>query len=530
MQLLVSMIPILVPVILLGVFNMSAVKGMSISAILIIISSIFVWSVPANAIGASMLQGIHKTLPIAWILFGALMLLRALEYTGSIERINIGFTNLTQDMRLQAILVAFLFGSLIEGVSGFGTPAMVTAPLLITLGFKPLSAVVLALVSDSTAVSFGAVGTPITVGLSNATANAAELNAVSHQVVTLELISGTFVPMLLMMLLVVFLPNQYTSNKMKSALEVAPWTLMIGLVYSVTAFFTQTFIGYELTSVVTPIVVLVFAMATIKFNILLPKNTKQNPWIQYPRSTEEAELKSDMSLFMAWLPYVLVVSLLVLPKLFAPINTLLNSAIDLSVNNILGFKGISSDWLILASPGTVLLLVSIVTLLMHKKSPIAFQSEVKDIAISMKSTLSALVVTLIMVQVFTNTNFNTANLVSMPNYLASFMATHLNNVWLMIAPVLGAVGSFVTGSATVSTLTFSSIQANVATDAGLDKAMVLAAQVIGGAIGNMICIHNIVSVNGVVGFSGQEGQVLRKTAIPAVIYIVLLIISIYIFL
>lgn len=159
MTILISILPIVLPVLFLGILNMPAVKGMSISALVVTLAAFFYWGMPANAIGASILQGIHKSLPIAWILLGAMLLLRVLQHTGAIDRINLGFMNLTQDMRLQAVMIAFLFGSLIEGVSGFGTPAMVTGPLLIALGFKPLSAVFLALVSDSTAVSFGAVGT-----------------------------------------------------------------------------------------------------------------------------------------------------------------------------------------------------------------------------------------------------------------------------------------------------------------------------------------------------------------------------------
>ncbi|CAM2868509.1 L-lactate permease [Fructilactobacillus fructivorans] len=527
MELLVSMFPILIPIILLGFLNMPALKGMSVTAILVILASLFIWKMPLKALAASAIQGFHKSLTIAWILLGALLLLRALEYTGSVDRINAGFTKLTTDMRLQTILIVFLFGSLIEGVSGFGAPAMVTAPLLIALGFKPLSSIVLALVADSTAASFGAVGTPLTVGLSN-TVGTAETGKVGLKIANLELISGTLVPLILIVMLVFLLPNQHTQNRLKSVLQVTPWCIAIGLVYSISNIGSQLLLGYELTSVISPIIALVIAILSIKFNILLPKDVKKNPWKQSPKITIK-EPKTNISLVRAWMPYVLVVVLLVIPKLIRPIHDWLNTHVNLSLTNILGFKAIDSSWLLLASPGTVLLIVALLTVLLREESFRSFSREAWGVVKSMKTTILTLIVTLIMVQVFTNTSFNGANLDSMPGYLASFMATHLHGVWLAIAPILGAVGSFVTGSTTVSTLTFSSVQADVAIDAGLDKYLILAGQVIGAAVGNMICVYNIVSVSGVVGLKGEEGKVMRKTAIPAVAYLFFLIISIFVF-
>ena len=524
MTILISILPIVLPVLFLGILNMPAVKGMSISALVVTLAAFFYWGMPANAIGASILQGIHKSLPIAWILLGAMLLLRVLQHTGAIDRINLGFMNLTQDMRLQAVMIAFLFGSLIEGVSGFGTPAMVTGPLLIALGFKPLSAVFLALVSDSTAVSFGAVGTPLTVGLSN-TIPADELGLVATQVTQIELFVGTFLPLILIGMLIMVLPNQYKTNRVKSLLEVTPWLLLIGLTYTGSSYMVVNCIGYEMASIIAPLVTIAISVLTIKLGILVPKSTKTNPWRQDAKTEDnETELKSDMPLLLAWLPYILVVAALLMTKFIAPLKTFINTNIDLSYRNILGFETIKSDWLILANPGTILIIVALITLYLQGGHWRAFQPRAVDVVKGMKGTMTALVVTLIMVQVFTNSVYNTNDLVSMPLYLASTLAESLSGVWIMIAPVLGALGSFITGSATVSTLTFSSIQDNVAVGAGLNQYLILALQVIGAAVGNMICIHNIVAAGGAVGLNGKEGEILRKTIVPAVIYLALLVI------
>src|SRR5690625_1441961 len=167
MLMLVALSAVIIPFILLVLLRMPAVKGMSISSIIVILLAITVWGMEGQVVVSSIFQGIHKTLTILLILFGALVLLNTLRNTGAVDRINQGFQSISQDMRVQVIIVAFLFGSLIEGASGFGTPAAVTGPLMFALGFNPLAAATLALVADSSAVPFGAVGTPVHVGLSN---------------------------------------------------------------------------------------------------------------------------------------------------------------------------------------------------------------------------------------------------------------------------------------------------------------------------------------------------------------------------
>jgi lactate permease len=123
-----------------------------------------------------------------------------------------------------------------------------------------------------------------------------------------------------------------------------------------------------------------------------------------------------------------------------------------------------------------------------------------------------------MVQVFSNSGLNANDLISMPQYIAQSFASTLGPIWIFVAPFLGELGAFITGSATVSTLTFSPIQYNVATQIGLDTNIVLAVQVVGGVAGNMICVHNVVAASAVVGLSGREGEIIRKTLIPAVVY------------
>ena len=156
-------------------------------------------------------------------------------------------------MRLQAILIAFLFGALIEGVAGFGTPAVVVAPLMVALGFSPIAAATLALISNSVPVPFAAVGTPIQVGLSNiielsSFSTASELfHQVSYYIISVNFLSGLFIPTVVVYILMIFFGK---GSKMRDYLEILPWSLSIGFIYSIVAFITLQVLGYEFVTVI----------------------------------------------------------------------------------------------------------------------------------------------------------------------------------------------------------------------------------------------------------------------------------------
>ena len=127
--------------------------------------SYYFWGMTVNRILASTLQGLVITVSILWIIFGAIMLLNTLKYSGAIKTIRKNFSDISNDRRVQVILIAWLLGCFIEGASGFGTPAAIAAPLMVAIGFPMIAAVVFGMMIQSTPVSFGAVGTPLIVGV-----------------------------------------------------------------------------------------------------------------------------------------------------------------------------------------------------------------------------------------------------------------------------------------------------------------------------------------------------------------------------
>ncbi|WP_174614851.1 L-lactate permease [Virgibacillus ihumii] len=516
MLLLVALSAIIAPFVFLVIFRQPAVKGMFFSAIIVIMLALLVWGMGGAIVTASILQGIHKALTILLILFGAIVLLNTLRHTGAVDRINEGFRNISSDMRVQVIIVAFLFGALIEGAAGFGTPAAVTGPLMVALGFNPMAAAALALIADSSSVSFGAVGTPIQIGLSNIPgANLEFFNEIGVKVTLIDLFAGTFVPLALVIVITLFFGKK---KSMGNVFELAPWALLIGAVYTGSALLYAVLFGQEFVAILASLTGLLVATFTARKGFLMPKTT----WKDALQDDFEVKTeKSEMSLIKAWSPYLVVVGLLLITRIIDPIKEFTLTYVDLTWKNILGFEGITSGWEVLYSPGTVLVLAAVFAVIIQRKSFSNFAKASNESFKSIQTAGLALFSTLALVQVFTNSGINANDLVSMPQYIAEALAATFGPGWVFVAPFLGELGAFITGSATVSTLTFSPIQYSVASQVGMNPQIILALQVIGAAAGNMICVHNVVAASTVVGLTGKEGDIIRKTLIPAIGYALL---------
>ncbi|WP_210471457.1 L-lactate permease [Sporosarcina sp. 6E9] len=516
MLLLVALTAIIGPLFFLVILRMSALKGMFFSSIIVIILGFTVWGMEGKIILASILQGGHKALTILLILFGAVVLLNTLTNTGAVARINQGFQSISGDMRVQVVIVAFLFGALIEGAAGFGTPAAVVGPLMFALGFHPMAAAVLALIADSSAVPFGAVGTPVVVGLSNLPgADLALYHEVAKKITMLDFFAGTFIPFILIVILTVLFGKK---KGLSDAIALLPWALLIGIGYTSSAFLYATLFGPEFVSILASLTGLILAAGTAKAGFLMPKTE----WKDALRDGFELKTeKSKMSLLTAWSPYLVVVGLLLLTRIVPAIKDFAQSAVDLTWRNVIGVEGVTSGWEVLYSPGTILVLAAILAVLIQRKSFSSFTKASKDSLISIKTASFALLFTLALVQVFTNSGMNVNDLISMPQYIAEALASTFGPVWVFVAPFLGALGAFITGSATVSTLTFSPVQFSIAQQTGLSTNVILAGQIIGAAAGNMICVHNVVAASAVVGLSGKEGDIIRKTIIPSLLYCIL---------
>ena len=230
-------------------------------------------------------------------------------------------------------------------------------------------------------------------------------------------------------------------------------------------------------------------------------------------------MNKGMTLFKAWIPYVLVGLFLVLSRLpFLPFQELLR-ALKLNFLNVLGTEiAVNSQPLYL--PGTIFILVVILTYFLHRVKTKALKQATIEAVNTLTGTALVLAAAVPMARVFINSGFNESGLASMPLTLADGVSSLAGQSWPLFAPMIGAMGSFIAGSATVSNMMFSLFQFGVAAEIDVPSSVVVSLQAMGGAAGNMICVANVVAASATVGLSGCEGLLIRRVFLPLTYYVV----------
>jgi len=511
--------PILSVLVFLIVLRWPAMKAMAVSLLITAVLSGFIWQIPMVQITASIIEGWIIAGSILIIVFGAIFLLNTLTQSGSIAVIRQGFMHITPDRRIQLIIIGWLFGSFLEGASGFGTPAAICAPLLVALGFNPLAAVSLALVADSSAVSFGAVGTPVIVGITNGLAqpSPALIQQVTTMAISIDLFVGIFIPLVMVSLLTRF----WGENKsFKEGLALWPFALLSGLSFMVPAWLVANFLGPEFPSIIGGLIGLVLIVTMVKLKFLVP----ETPWIFADDKTAKAHETDNkplpLSIGLAWTPYILVAVLLVLTRVdILPFKSWLAS-FAIHYTNILD-TGISSSIKPLYLPGFIFVLVCFITFFLHKMTVKQSVNAVKHSAFALIPTAITLATAVPLVRVFINSSVAGSTLESMPKELAIMMAELFGQAWPLFASFIGALGAFISGSATFSNMMFADLQQMTAIQLGIAEHLILALQMLGSNAGNMVCVVNVVAACSVVGLTGKEGAVIRITLLPMLGYCLL---------
>ncbi|WP_119395032.1 L-lactate permease [Salinibius halmophilus] len=514
MQALTALMPVLSVLLFLVILRWPASKAMPVSALVVAAMAWFFWQMPVVQISAAVLQGWVIAAQILIIVFGAIFLLNIMTATGAIDRIRVGFTGINPDRRVQAMIIGWLFVAFMEGASGFGTPAAIAAPLLVALGFPPLAAIVLALIADSSPVSFGAIGTPIVVGVKQGLPDAATpefITQVTQQTASIDLLVGSFIPFIMVMLLTRFFGEQ---RSFKPALQVLPFALLAGFSFTIPAWIVAHTLGPEFPSIIGGLVGLAIVVLFAKNGWLLPKDVwrfANDPVVELNDGRRER-----MPIWQAWLPYLAVALLLIATRLPELGLKGLLQAVELNFNNILATE-ISASLQPLYLPGFILFVVALAGAILWRLPAKEVVGATKQTAVTLIPTVITLLAAVPLVRIFIHSDANGAELAAMPIELAQVMVATFADQWPLVAPFIGALGSFVSGSATFSVMMFATFQYEVANQLGMDQASIMALQLLGAGAGNMICVVNVVAACSVVGLSGKEGAVIRMAAIPMII-------------
>jgi lactate permease len=533
---LLAFLPIITVFGLIVLFRWPATKAMPVAYAITCILAFFVWKVPFLQITAASLDGLITAASILYIVLGAILLLNLQEESGAIFAIRGSMFLISPDRRVQAIIIAFLFGSFIEASAGFGTPAAVAAPLLVAIGFPAMAAVMVTLIIQSTCVSFGAIGTPILIGINSGLSGQAEvssylnginmdfipfLKATGAKVAIIHGITGTLIPIILVIMMTRFFGPK---RSWKEGLSIFPFALFAGLCFTVPYTLTGIFLGPEFPSLFGSLLGLLIVIPLAKSGFLIPKNT----WDFPPQETWPAEWigqkidkrdtgEAKMGIFRAWFPYILVALLLLFSRLLNPLKELLAS-VSLDWTNILQ-TSISTSFPFLYLPGFLFFVAGLATIIIQK---IPFKQTKIVVHRSFKTIIGpaiALGFAVPMVKVFINSGV-AGGLDKMPVVLASAAAALIGKSWTAFAAVIGAMGAFIAGSNTFSNMMFSLFQFTTALKIGAVPGVIVALQAVGGAAGNMICVHNVVAASAVVGLLGKEGLLIRKTLIPMTYYLI----------
>jgi lactate permease len=538
---LLAFLPLVLAAVLLVGFNWPARRAMPVVYVSAAAIALTAWDMTFNRVLASTLQGLILTGAILWIIFGAILLLNTLKHSGAITAIRSGFSNISPDRRVQTVIAAWLFGCFIEGASGFGTPAAVAAPLLVALGYPAMAAVMLGMMVQSTPVSFGAVGTPIVVGVSGGLDKAGITTRLVEsgsnwdsffRLITSEVaLTHATIGVLMPLFMCVMLTRFFGRNKSwTEGLSIAPFAIFAGIVFVVPYAMAGVFLGPEFPSMIGALVGLMIVVPAAKAGFLVPRtvwdfaDAKEWPasWMgNIEIKLDSLTARAPMSIFLAWLPYVLLGGLLVLSRVNADVKSFFTNTLVVAWKNLLGETGISGSIEFLYLPGGIMVLVVLATFFLHRMKFSELTAAVHESSRTLLGAGFVLVFTIPMVRILINSGVNMSELPSMPRAMAQLVASSVGDVYPFFASWVGALGAFIAGSNTVSNLMLAQFQFDTAELIGVSSAMLVAVQAVGAAAGNMIAIHNVVAASATVGLLGREGETLRMTVIPTLYYLVM---------
>ncbi|MGF1657534.1 MAG: L-lactate permease [Verrucomicrobiales bacterium] len=473
----------------------------------------WLWFQHAPALlAAAVLRGLLDALTPISIVFGAILFFVAMEKSGAMATLQTWLRGISANPVAQIMIAGWSFIFVIEGAAGFGTPAALAAPVLVALGFPALRVAVVCLVFNGTSTAFGAAGTPVWFGFDLLTLPRETMLALSWQAGIFQFCAALVVPVLALTLVI-------------------PWRTLwqnLGFIYlsiiaSVGPMLAVSAFNYEFPAIVGGCVGMVVTIAAARFGFGLHRESSET--MRGPIFTR--------AVVLALIPLLVTVAILLLTRIpqlglrallnarephlalgLGPVGEFsISGALVLRVVDILG-QGLSWTHAMLYVPSIIPFVITAgLALLLCRGSKEIALSTLRETAGRIATPVLALLGALVFVNLLMIGGERSATMV-----LGQSLASAAGGAWPFFAAFLGALGSFFSGSTTISNLTFGAIQLSIAQDAGIDPPFLLALQLSGAAMGNMICIHNIVAVCAVLGLVNQEGAILKRAAIPCAIY------------
>lgn len=515
---LIAVLPLLTMFVTLGILKWKAHwAGLAAVAVALIIA-IFVYDMPAGLAGLSAAQGFAFGLfPIMWIVVAAIWLYELTVTSGRFQDLRLVINVISDDPRVQAILVAFCFGALLEALAGFGAPVAITGIMLVAVGFTAMRAAMVVLVANTAPVAFGAIGIPIITAGNLTGIDYQDIGAmVGHQTPLLAFI----VPLFLVLLV----------DGKRGLRQLWPLALVVGIAFGVAQYLSSNFLSVELTDIIASLVSL--GAAVLMLQVWKPVGGQDAlDTMSEEKKTEKASAPdagaagaavdtavdqktsplTGSRVFLALFPYLLVIVIFSISKLVPFLSewlastdikipwpgldgNILNSAGEVSTSTVYNFQ-----WL--STPGTLLLISGIITAIVFKISAgVAFKVFIDNL---IKMRFSILTVGFVLALAYV------MNLSGQTITIGTWIAG-TGALFAFLSPILGWLGTAVTGSDTSANALFATLQQAAATKAGIDPVLLVAGNSSGGVVGKMISPQNLTIAATAVGLLGQESAILRR--------------------
>ncbi len=519
---LIALIPIIFFFLALAVFRLKGSVAGTITVVLALLVSLFAYDMPALMALASMVYGFFYGLwPIAWIIIGAVFLYKISVKTGQFDIIRSSILSITEDQRLQMLLVGFAFGTFLEGAAGFGAPVAITAALLVGLGFKPLYAAGLCLIVNTAPVAFGAMGIPIIVAGQVSGVDTMEIS----QMVGRQL--PFMVPIVLFWIMAIM-------DGWRGVKETWPAVVVGASSFAIAQYLTSNFVGPELPDITAAIASLV--SLTILFKYWQPKHifrfADQDATMNEDVAAQKQKKYSLGQIAKAWSPFAILTVMVTIwsikpfKDLFTKDGALHDMVISIKVPflhqlvqkmppvvpEMKDYDAIYKfDWF--SATGTAIVIAAIITIIFLKMKP-------KDAIVTFGETINELKIPIYSIGMVLAFAF-IANYSGMSATLALALA-HTGQAFTFFSPFLGWLGVFLTGSDTSANALFAALQATTAQQIGVPEVLLVAANTSGGVTGKMISPQSIAIACAAVGLVGKESDLFRFTVKHSITFTIMM--------
>lgn len=518
----IAMIPIVFFFLALAIFRLKGSVAGTITVILALLVSLFAYQMPATMAFASLVYGfLYGLWPIAWIIIGAVFLYKISVKTGQFNVIRSSILFITEDQRLQMLLVGFAFGTFLEGAAGFGAPVAITAALLVGLGFKPLYAAGLCLIVNTAPVAFGAMGIPIIVAGQVSGVDTMEIS----QMVGRQL--PFMVPVVLIWIMAIM-------DGWRGVKETWPAILVGGGSFAIAQYLTSNFVGPELPDITAAIAALVSLTILLKY--WKPKHifrfSQEDGQDDASLVASQQQTYSLAQIAKAWSPFMILTAMVTIwsvkpfKDLFTKDGALHDLVISIKVPylhqlvqkmppvvpEIKDYDAIFKfDWF--SATGTAIFIAAVITIIFLKMKP-------KDAVTTFGETINELKVPIYSIGMVLAFAF-IANYSGMSATLALALA-HTGQAFTFFSPFLGWIGVFLTGSDTSANALFAALQATTAQQIGVPEVLLVAANTSGGVTGKMISPQSIAIACAAVGLVGKESDLFRFTVKHSIVFTIMM--------